>query len=173
MLTAILSHTPLYVWAILALLVYRGVIALRTREVAVNKLFIIPAVMLALSLFDVWAKFGLGGPAVVSWLLAGTATLALLWTLGAERVAPSATAGHVTVRGSAWPLVLMVAIFLTKYLTSVAVAMQPAWRHDLAFTVAVCALFGVFNGYFLGRLARDLKASVAFERRPAAGARTI
>ena len=32
------SHTPLYVWAILAFLVYRGVLASRVREVSLRKL---------------------------------------------------------------------------------------------------------------------------------------
>jgi hypothetical protein len=39
---------------------------------------------------------------------------------------------------------------------------QPHLRQDLLFTVVVCTLFGVFNGYFLGRLAGDLKAYLGF-----------
>lgn len=173
MLNQILSHTPLFVWAILAFLIFRGVIALRTRDVAMNKLFIIPVVMLALSLFDIAAKFGLGGIGFATWAVTGAATLALLYKFGAARVAPAATPGHVVVRGSAWPLVLMMAIFLTKYVTSVAVAMQPHLRQDAAFSVAVCAMFGLFSGYFLGRLARDLKAYQVFSTQPETGARAI
>jgi hypothetical protein len=173
MLNQILSHTPLYVWAILAFLIFRGVIALRTREVAMNKLFIIPVVMLALSLFDIAAKFGLGGIGFVTWVVTAAITLALLVRFGAARVAPATTPGHVVVRGSAWPLVLMMAIFVTKYVTSVAVAMQPHLRHDAAFSVTVCAMFGLFSGYFLGRLVRDLKAYQGFAPQPDAGARAI
>jgi hypothetical protein len=57
----LLSHTPLYVWAILAFLVYRGTAAMRDREVEFRKLCIIPLVMLGLSLQDMSAKFGLDG----------------------------------------------------------------------------------------------------------------
>lgn len=173
MLNQIVTHTPIYVWAILAFLIYRGVIALRTRDVAMNKLFIIPAVMLVLSLVDIAGKFGLGGMAFGMWLLGAGAMVALVWTFGAARVAPATTPGHVVVRGSVWPLVLMMAIFVTKYVTSVAVAVRPALRHDLPFTVAVCALFGVFSGYFLGRLARDMKAYQGFRTSIATAAHAI
>ena len=50
MLQQIFSHTPLYVWAILGFLVYRGVLASRTREVTLRKLFIVPLVWRALDL---------------------------------------------------------------------------------------------------------------------------
>lgn len=173
MLNQILANTPVFVWAILAFLIVRGVIALRTRELSMNKMFIMPVVMLALSLFDIKAKFGLGGVALATWLVAATATIALLMTFGAARVTPAVTAGRVIVRGSVWPLVLMMGIFLTKYVTSVAVAVNASLRHDTVFTVVVCAMFGVFSGYFIGRLARDLKACRSFTASAATVAQAV
>ena len=163
MLNQILTHTPMYVWVILAFLIVRGVIALRTREVAMNKLFIIPTVMAILSLVDVAAKFGLGGLGFAVWAATALVTVALLATLGGARVAPTGTPGRVTVRGSAFPLVLMMAIFVTKYVSSIAVVLQPQLRADTGFTAVVCMLFGLFTGYFVGRLARDLRACRGFE----------
>lgn len=162
MLNQIVTHTPVYVWAILAFLIFRGVIALRTREVAMSKLFIIPIVMLALSLFDIAAKFGLGGIGFATWIATAVATLALLYHFSAARVAPTGTPGHVIVRGSIWPLALMMAIFVTKYVASVVLAVQPQLHQSVTFTVVVCALFGLFSGYFVGRLARDVKAYQGF-----------
>jgi hypothetical protein len=173
MLNQIITHTPVFVWAILAFLIIRGVIALRTREVSMNKLFIMPVVMLALSLFDIQAKFGLGGIALATWLCGAAATLGLLMKFGQARVTPAATTGHVIVRGSVWPLILMMGIFVTKYITSIAVAVQPHLRQDAVFTVVVCALFGIFSGYFAGRLARDLKAYHGFSQQPAAAVQAV
>lgn len=173
MLNQIISHTPVYVWAILAFLIVRGVIALRTREVAMSKLFIIPVVMLALSLFDVAAKFGANELAWACWLIAAAATVALLYRFSAARVSPAPAAGHVVVRGSGWPLALMMSIFATKYITSIAVAVQPHLAQELVFTLVVCTLFGVFSGYFLGRLARDLKAFRSFSAPLAASIQAI
>jgi hypothetical protein len=156
MLIQILTHTPYYVWAILAFLVYRGVIAMRNRDVEVRKLVMIPAVMLVLSLQDMSAKFGLGGLALAAWAL-GAAGMALAAGLaGSERIAASAVPGHVRVRGSRLPLVLMMAVFFTKYVASVTLAVAPQLRHDTLFACAVCGLFGVFNGWFIGRLVGDM-----------------
>lgn len=170
MLIQILTHTPFYVWAILALLVYRGVIAMRTREIAVTKMFIIPVIMLALSLQDMYAKFGFAGAAFVSWTVAAAATTGLVLRFGAARVSPASNAGHVIVRGSVAPLAMMMAVFATKYCAAVAVAMAPHLRSDAVFSAALCALFGALNGYFLGRVACDLSAYQAFPAQAGAGA---
>jgi len=158
MLTQIITHTPLYVWAILAFLVYRGVIALREREMAFGKMFIIPVIMLLLSLQDMSHKFGIDGLPLAAWALGAVVTGLLVARLGRPRVAASATPGHVVVRGSRAPLVVMMAIFMTKYTTAVAMAMQPQLAHLLPFAAGVCVLFGCFNGYFMGRLGRDVVA---------------
>lgn len=156
MLIQILSHTPVYVWAILAVLVYRGVVAMRDRDMAIRKLFIIPAIMLALSLQDIVAKFGSGLLPLCAW--AGAALLVALLVARSGKAGASAGAapGTLRVHGSAAPLVMMMVIFFTKYATAVTLAMHPAASHDLLLPALVCALFGVGNGYFLGRLARNL-----------------
>lgn len=125
MLQQILTHTPAYVWAILAFLVYRGVIAGSDREVAPGKLFIIPAVMLALSLHDLAGKFGFSGLSVTAWTAGAAAGAGLAWKLGAVRVAAGARAGTVMLRGSWLPLGLMMAVFFTKYVAAVLFALHP------------------------------------------------
>lgn len=45
MLLKIITHTPLYVWVILALLVMRGVNARKDREMAFCKLAILPILL--------------------------------------------------------------------------------------------------------------------------------
>jgi hypothetical protein len=156
MLIQILTHTPLYVWAILAFLVYRGMAAMRDRDVEVRKLVIIPAVMLVLSLQDIGAKFGLGGWALAAWALAAAGVALAAGLAGPERIAASTVPGRVRVRGSRLPLVMMLAVFFTKYVASVTLAVAPQLRQDTLFACAVCALFGVFNGWFIGRLVGDM-----------------
>lgn len=154
----IVSHTPLYVWAILAFLVYRGVAAMRTREITVRRLFVIPLVMLALSLQDIALKFGLGGSVLAVWGGAAAAVALLAWRLGGERIAIGAGAGRLRIAGSRAPLVMMLGVFAARYALSVTLAVQPQLVHEGAFVLAACGVLGLFNGYFLGRLARDLAA---------------
>lgn len=156
MLQQIVIHTPTYVWAILAVLVWRGLAALRDREMPVRSLFIVPIVMLALSLQDVLMKFGSDAGALAAWAAAALGAALLVWKFGRSRTAPGATPGTVLVRGSWAPLAMMMAVFFTKYAASVLLAILPHAREDALVAAGVCALFGVFNGCFLGRLARDL-----------------
>jgi hypothetical protein len=163
MLQQILIHTPTYVWAILAVLVWRGAAALRDREMTVRSLFIVPIVMLALSLQDITVKFGTKGMALAIWATAAAVSALLVWKAGSQRTVPASTAGSaqgkVLVRGSWVPLAMMMAVFFTKYVASVLLAVLPHARQDALFAAVVCALFGVCNGCLLGRLAADLASS--------------
>ncbi len=156
MLIDILKHTPYYVWAILALLVYHGVAAMRAREIPVRKLIILPLIMLALSLQDIQAKFGSGQLALCVWACAALAVMLPVWKFGRAGISPGAAPGSVRVHGSAAPLKMMLAIFFTKYATSVTLAVQPQASSNALFVVVTCALLGAFSGYFLGRLANHL-----------------
>jgi hypothetical protein len=165
MLTQMLTHTPLFVWAILAFLVVRGVMASREREIDPRKLLVIPAVMLAMTLQDIATRFGLHGVALAGWAFGALATGLPIWLFSRTRIlaAPGAdsASGHLRLRGSWTPLAVMLAVFATKYTTIVATVLQPQLRHDPLFAAALCAAGGLSNGYFLGCLARDLKACLA------------
>ncbi|HEY0062427.1 MAG TPA: DUF6622 family protein [Telluria sp.] len=156
MLNQILTKTPVYVWVILAFLVYRGVVALRDREIAISKLFIIPVIMLVLALQDIVAKFGVNPLALAAWTAAALCTTALVLKFGGTRIAAGATPGSVLVRGSWLPFALMMAIFFTKYVTAVSLSIHPHASQNPMFAFVVCGLLGISNGCFLGRLASDL-----------------
>lgn len=155
MLQQIISHTPLYVWAILAFLVYRGVLASRTRDVSIKSSVILPLAMLLLSLQGIHSAFGLDGMAPALWLLGGLASGVLAWRLAAPgAVTADPARGTVRLRGSWLPLVLMMTIFCMKYAVAIAMGFQPALRHATMFVLPVCLLYGVFSGLFAAGLAR-------------------
>lgn len=157
MLQQIFSHTPLYVWAILAFLVYRGVLASRAREVTLRKLCIIPLVMLALSLSGVHGSFGFGGMAPFAWTAGALAGAALAWTLtDARKIVAIPARGSVQRPGSWLPLILMMCIFCMKYAVAVTLAVAPATAHAPAFMLPVCLAYGCFSGLFLGGLLRTV-----------------
>jgi hypothetical protein len=157
MLIQIVTHTPVYVWAILALLVYRGVVAMRDREITIRKLFIIPVIMLALSLQDVVAKFGVGFTPLSVWAAGAVLMTLLVWKFSNAGISTSTSPGRVLVHGSLGPLAMMMAIFFTKYATAVTLVIKPSASHDPLFSTVVCASLGVFSGYFLGRLVGTLQ----------------
>ncbi|PHV05121.1 hypothetical protein CSQ96_22065 [Janthinobacterium sp. BJB412] len=159
MLQQIISHTPVYVWAILGFLVYRGVVASQDRTVALRSLLIIPAVMVALSLQGIASRFGLHDAPLAAWIVGAALGAGLTWQLvDAKRISVNRAEGSVTLRGSWLPLAMMMAIFCAKYAVAIASAMSPALRQEPLFAVTVCATFGVFNGVFLGRLLCQMAA---------------
>lgn len=158
MLNQILIHTPTYVWAILAFLVWRGMVEMRGRDVPVRRLFILPLAMLVLALADVTAKFGFAAAPLAAWMAACAASLWYVRTFGATRIVAGEVAGQVRLRGSRAPLLAMLGLFLVKYATSVILVLQPQAAQRAPVAAAMCAAFGLFSGWFLGRLARDLAA---------------
>ncbi|WP_058049591.1 DUF6622 family protein [Janthinobacterium sp. Ant5-2-1] len=157
MLQQIFSHTPLYVWAILGFLVYRGVLASRAREVTLRKLCIIPLVMLALSLSGVRGSFGFDGVAPFAWTIGALAGAALAWTLtDARKIVAIPGRASVQRPGSWVPLILMMSIFCMKYAVAVTLAIAPAYAHAPGFIVPVCLAYGCFSGIFLGGLLRTM-----------------
>lgn len=164
-----LTHTPLFVWAILAFLILRGVLATRDRDIEPRKLFIIPAVMLAMTLQDLLLRWGFGVLPLLAW--AGGALCVTLTMLASSRprVVAGMAPGRLLLRGSCAPLAMMLVVFVAKYAAIVSSVLHPELRHDALFAVAFSAMCGVFNGYFVGSLARDLKACLALRARtPAA-----
>lgn len=157
MLQQIVSHTPIYVWFILAFLISRGVAASTDRDVTMRHLVIIPAVMLVLSWLDINNKFGVGGLVAAGWAMGALIGAGLVWrNFDSGSIAYDPASGAISLRGSWLPLALMMAIFCTKYAVAVLVAMLPAARENSLFVAAVCIVFGMFNGAFLGRLACQL-----------------
>eukprot|EP01133_Synstelium_polycarpum_P021749 gene21749-26126_t len=153
MLQHIFSHTPLYVWAILGFLVYRGVLASRAREVSLRKLCIIPLVMLALSLSGVHGSFGFAGMAPYAWVAGALGGAALAWSLTDARAIVAIPARSSVQRPGSWlPLILMMCIFCMKYAVAVTLAIAPAYAHAAGFIVPVCLAYGCFSGLFLGGL---------------------
>lgn len=164
MIQQIISHTPIYVWALLAFLVYRGVAAAQDREVALTKLFIIPAVMLYLTYASLNGHGALGDGIWAVWGAGIAAGAVLAWKAMRGAIVVNRGAGTVVQRGSWVPLAMMIAIFVTKYAVAVMSAMHPELQHQMLFSLVVSAVFGLFNGIFIGRL---LPYVAAYLRQPA------
>jgi len=157
MLQQMLINTPVWVWALLAFLIVRGMMAGVSRETSIRRLFIIPLAMLALSIHGIAASFGTDPFAAPVWLASTAAGTALAWALfSLDSVSVHPERGSVFQQGSWMPLVLMMSIFLVKYGVNVVLHVAPHARHDSGFVIAVCMLYGLFNGIFFGRLLRIL-----------------
>lgn len=154
-IVAILSHTPGYVWAILAALVVLGSLQLRRQRMPRIRLLIAPVAMGALSLWSVTSAFGAKPAVIAAWLVGmGAAALvnrALRWPRDVVRDGDA-----FVVAGSALPLALMLAIFALRYAVAVSLVFHPEWRADPVFALPLALLYGTLSGMFTARAVRIL-----------------
>jgi hypothetical protein len=160
----IITHTPTWVWLLLAFLVYRGLAALKPREVQPSRALIVPLIFL------IWGGSGLlNGPnsdglGVISYVVALAAGLAIGRGLAALAPAPSfnRASGLMRLSGSAAPLILTCLAFAAKYSLGVSMGIAPELRESATFAALSGAtgglMAGVFWGRALGQFARALHA---------------
>jgi hypothetical protein len=164
-LGSVIQRTPGWVWGLLAALLLLGLSQLRTRSVSARRMAIMPVVMTGLSLWGMVSAFGhspLFGYVLLVWLAGVAAMLGLLALQNPPAgSAYDAARRRFTVPGSGLPLLLILAIFLTKYIVGVDLAMQPDLARDGQYTLAIGALYGLFSGTFAGRTARLWRAAAA------------
>ena len=168
MLFEILRHTPTWVWVLLAFLLYRGVAAMRPRDVAPGRVLIVPLV------FFVWGATGLVTATEGLALKIGLFIAALAVGLAIGRVLASLSdpprlsraSGMMTMPGSPAPLILIVLAFGAKYCGSVALAMatDAAVRAELSSVMA--ATGGLFAGLLWGRTLGQFQRALRTDGQP-------
>ena len=160
-LLQVVSHTPLWVWGLLAALVWLGASQLRDRTASLRRTQLMPLGMGVFSIAGLLSAFGGSGAAaaqaLAAWLAAAVATTALaLWLQptppNGTTYAPASRSFHVP--GSAMPLALILGIFLTKYFVGIELAIQPGLARDSVFALQISALYGLFSGLFAARALR-------------------
>lgn len=155
MVYGILSHTPFWVWALLALLLVLGWKQSRPGRYSLTRTTLMPLAMVGLSVYGTVSAFGAPPQVWAAW---AAAALPLAWAIS-HTALPRGTHYDAAQRsfwlaGSWTPMVLILGVFLTKYAVGVALAMAPARAHDPVFTLVAALLYGGFSGCFLGRGAR-------------------
>jgi hypothetical protein len=152
----ILRNTPTWVWGLLAGLLVLGATQLRDRTASLARVSLLPV---AMTVFSVWGTFtALGGSPLRAgvagvWLVA--AVLLFAATAPGRSIAQYDPAQRIyTLPGSAVPLLLVVGIFLVKYVVGVELAMAPRLVQDTQYALTVAGLYGALTGIFIGRAAR-------------------
>ncbi len=166
-ITQALIHTPWWVFALFVFVVSRGVLALQTRTVAIVRLALLPAIF---GVWGVYSLFELFGPNLVALgvfalaLLVGAAVGAALSRHGSVRA--DQPKGLVEISGSPVTLILVLAIFASKYALGYWLAVDRNARTSLAFLAADAVVSGVVIGTFVGRF---LGLWLRYKRAPTVG----
>ena len=154
MLQQIIAHTPTWVWVVLALFLYRGVVALQDREVPLKKVILLPLLMLFLSLHGLIGLVHSNPLALAVAALAMLAGIALAWVSTARSV--TVRPHGLLLRGSIAPLLMMIGIFTVKYGVAVTQATHPEALQAMLPALVLGLIYGMFAGRSLGRVLRVL-----------------
>jgi len=157
MILTILEHTPLWVWAVFVAVILLGLQQTRTRDVSIARATILPVIMILLSLSAVVGVFGRIPFAWAAWAIGVALSLALAGKAVAVRgAARSAQPGYLHVPGSFVPVILILALFVTKYSAGIALAMNPSLALNTGVAITLSLVYGAFSGLFWAR-ARSLR----------------
>lgn len=153
-LLAIITHTPIWVWAVFALVLYLGYQRTRDRSVALWRLLLLPLVIMVTAGSGLVGA-GLGAaPAIVVGLLVGGVSGWLMERDGATRRLPD---GRLWLRGEWASLVQIVAVFIWRYAVAVLTATHPALVADSTWHLLVAFVTSALAALFLGRTAARLR----------------
>jgi hypothetical protein len=168
MIAQILQHTPAWVWLLLVALLFLGYLQSRTRLMSKARLFALPAAMLVLSLYSLFATFGATRLGFAAWLAGGILAALLYRSFGRPAGTVDVLGTPIyTIPGSWLPLMLMMAIFLTRYAVAVAISIDASLRDANLFAVIAGLGYGFLSCTFpvracaVARSARRAPASLA------------
>jgi len=156
----IIVHTPYWVWLVLLFLVWRGLGNTVSREIGLARLLLMP---LALMFLSAWSMLSggisaAGAAGLALGVLAGMATGLVL-----ERRNPATNLGNGRIRvpGEWTTLMVILVVFLTHYVRSVAGILAPDLAASAPFLMVTSA-FSAFNTMLLlTRTALRLRAMQA------------
>lgn len=159
---AIFTHTPIWVWLLLTGLCALGLRQTKTRQIPLQRVLILPSVMLILALHSILKGVGAEAGSAAIFLCAWGLTTAIVCLLIVRRETPrdhgyDHASQKFTVPGSWLPLTLMLGMFVAKYAMNVSLAIHPELAQQMQFALGFAIIFGMFNGVFLARPLRLLK----------------
>lgn len=154
LIIGILTHTPLYVWVIFALVAFLGYQRTRDRTVQLWRLLLLPAIMIALAVSGmIGAGVGIL-PAILAGIAVGGVSGWLLEREGATRRLPG---GRVWLRGEWWSFVQVLLIFVLHYAVAVTGAVNPTFAADPTVHLVTTFVSSLLSAMILGRTLARLR----------------
>ena len=158
----ILANTPLWVFALLAYLIWQGWQARRPRTQAIWRMLVVPLVFFLMGLSRLVLARDHGLEPLTAWLAAAALFGALALWRGPKLLAVDRARGLVSRPGSTAPLIRNVMVFSLQYGVAVATAMK--LEPYAAVAIIGHAVSGASAGYFSGWAAALLRRYRNFDR---------
>jgi uncharacterized protein DUF6622 len=167
--TRILTNTPLWVFALLAYLIWQGSQSLRPRTRPIWRMLIVPLVFFLMGLSRLVTARGSGLEPLLAWLVAALLFASLALSRRPKLLAVDRKSGTVTRPGSSSPLARNITVFVLQYAVAVATAMK--LEPHAAVAIIGHAVSGASAGYFSGFAVALLRRYRNFDAGENSGAR--
>lgn len=164
-LLSVIAHTPSWVWLLLAALVALGLMQARDHSLPRARVLLQPVALGALSLYSAmsalsassaWPAAGAQVSILAIWWLGAALGLALNRRLMLPRKVSVQANGRFAIGGSWSPLVLLMSIFLMRYVSGASLAIAPQLAGDVGFAITMCLAYGLPSGLLAARAWRIL-----------------
>jgi hypothetical protein len=144
----VVRDTPVWVFLLLAFLIWQGLKARRVRTLPTWRPFIVPMTFLLMGIMVLIDGRSDGIAPLVSWLAAALVMTPFGLATGPRPLAWNPAAKQVTLAGSLIPLLRNLAAFSLQYGVAIELALHPD-QHGLLAVVGR-AVSGATAGYFIG-----------------------
>ncbi|GHU44267.1 hypothetical protein FACS1894111_11260 [Clostridia bacterium] len=149
---SIITHIPIYVWVILALLISRIIKSFKGGPVSVKKALLLPAVFIVWGLEKVVTEFSFPVQALAMYVVfAGVGTF-LGYLLYSKTLKFEIRNEELFRLGSPVPGVVIILNFAVKFAENMAMAIDTELLHNLTYNMFYCAISGVTIGLFIGNV---------------------
>jgi hypothetical protein len=151
--TDVITHTPPFVWVVLALIIYRMWRGMRKRWVSLTSLMIQAALFIVLGAAGLYLR---AAPAALGWALAAVLLFPAGFFTAPHPLSVDRNAGKLLLPASILMPVRLLVIFVVRYGLAVVTALHPDRR--AALDLATSLFSGAVAGYYIGWSACLLRA---------------
>jgi hypothetical protein len=153
-ITNILARTPLWVFPLIAAVIWLGSRSLRERAVPLRLLFVLPAVLVVMSIGNSFETAAPALPALMGWAVSLLVGGAIGWSTSRAPRSIDLAAGRIAVPGSVVPLLVCIAIVVWRYVFGYLYGRYPELRADGDYALALIAGSALLGGIMAGRMCR-------------------
>jgi len=153
----ILSHTPIWVWIVLIILIKRGIALQRDSPISLAKSFIMPAIFILWGLNTIATKFHYPLYLLMIYMLClSLGACASLYIYRKKRFYIQHTV--VMQGGSKIPLFIMMINFCIKYCLNILLSTHPSLYSVFGFNIIYGIISGFTVGLFFGGIIKSAQA---------------
>lgn len=153
----IIRGTPLWVWAIFAFLIYRGINALHTHVKSLWSILLLPAVFLSLAINSLVKSNCTTCHTLSMWLTALIAGIAVAWLMNDSLLIRADKRKYlIQLPGSKSALLLVISIFAIKYFFGYMAVTHADTCTTPLFIYIKLMLYGGISGLTIGKMLQYL-----------------